>query len=32
MIFKLIKTIQQAKKKQNKKTDFHTKTSKIAKK
>lgn len=33
MIFKLIKTIQQAKKKkQNQKTDFHTKTSKIAKK
>lgn len=29
MIFKLIKTIQQAKKKKN---DFHTKTSKIAKK
>lgn len=32
MIFKLIKTIQQAKKKTKQKTDFHTKTSKIAKK
>lgn len=33
MIFKLIKTIQQAKNKNKKKTnDFHTKTSKIAKK